>query len=301
MIRLQSRHARVTVDDGRELRCTLRKNLFRDLGQFTKPIAVGDRVRITVFGEGDAVVEEVLPRKSYLSRRQADTGKEQIMVANLDQVLITVAVAEPSFRPRIIDRILVATERAGADAIIALSKSDLLDEAGREDIESTADLYRDLGYTVIFTSMVTGEGIEELRGELTGKMTVLTGQSGVGKSTLLNTVMPGLDLAAKTVSDKWGKGRHTTTSTSVIPLPGGGFVADTPGIRSWGIAGLEPSDIAIFFADLAPFVESCRFNECTHEHEPHCAVKAAVAEGKIDERRYESYLRIIMGIQEDED
>jgi len=289
------------LEDGRDIRCTLRKNLFRDLGQFTKPVAVGDRVRVTVFGESDAVVEEVMARRGYLSRRQGETGKEQIMVANVDQVLITVAMVEPSFRPRIIDRILVAAERAGAGAIIALTKADLVPPDARADIASIADLYQDLGYDTLFTSTVTGEAVAELRAALTDKTTVLTGQSGVGKSTLLNAVQPGLELAEGAVSDKWGKGRHTTTSASMIPLAGGGFVVDTPGIRSWGIAGLEPSDIAIFLPDLAVFVESCRYNECTHDHEPDCAVKEAVIEGTIDERRYESYLRIIGGMEEDED
>lgn len=296
--RVQSRHARVALDDGRQMRCALRKTLFRDQDRFTKPVAVGDRVRVTVFGPRDAVVEEVLPRRGYLARRQAETGKEQVMVANVDQVVITVALAEPSFRPRIADRILVAAERGGFEGIIALTKTDLVDD--REPFEERASLWRDLGYRTLFTSTVTGEGMDELKQILFGRTTVLAGQSGVGKSSLLNAIEPGLDLRAQTVSDKWGKGRHTTTATALIPLEAGGFVVDTPGIRSWGIAGLEPSDIAIFFRDLAPFVESCKYNECTHDHEPECAVKEAVATGQIDERRYESYLRIIMGMEEDD-
>lgn len=296
--RVQSRHARVAFDNGQQTRCALRKTLFREEDQFTKPVAVGDRVRATVFGPRDAVVEEVLPRRGYLARLQAETGKEQILVANVDQVLITVALAEPSFRPRIADRILVAAERGGFDGIIALTKTDLIDDRGPFD--EMACLWRGLGYHTLFTSTVTGEGMDELREILVGSTTVLAGQSGVGKSSLLNTIEPGLALRAQTVSDKWGKGRHTTTASELISLEVGGFVVDTPGIRSWGIVGLEPSDIAIFFRDLAPFVEACKYNECTHDHEPECAVKDAVGGGQIDERRYESYLRIIMGMEEED-
>jgi len=296
--RVHSRHARVALDDGEETRCALRKTLFREEDQFTKPVAVGDRVRVTSFGPRTAVVEEVLPRRGYLARLQVETGKEQIMVANVDQVLITVALAEPAFRPRIADRILVAAERGGFDGIIALTKSDLIDDRGPFD--EMAALWSDMGYHTLFTSLVTGEGIGELKKLLVGSTTVLAGQSGVGKSSLLNAVEPALELRSQTVSDKWGKGRHTTSSTALIPLKEGGFVVDTPGIRSWGIAGLEPSDIAIFFRDLAPYIESCKYSECTHDHEPDCAVKDAVAAGKIDDRRYESYLRIIMGMEEED-
>lgn len=296
--RVQSRHARVALDGGQKTRCALRKTLFREEDEFTKPVAVGDRVRVTVFGPRDAVVEEVLPRRGYLARRQTGTGKEQIMVANVDQVVITVALAEPSFRPRIADRILVAAERGGFDGIIALTKTDLIDDRGPFD--EMACLWRDLGYHTLFTSTVTGEGMDEFREILVGSTTVLAGQSGVGKSSLLNVIEPGLELRAQTVSDKWGKGRHTTSATELISLEEGGFVVDTPGIRSWGIAGLEPSDIALFFRDLAPFIDSCKYNECTHDHEPECAVKDAVGAGQIDKRRYESYLRIIMGMEEED-
>ena len=299
VIRLQSRHAVVDLSDGQRIRCTLRKTLFRDLGQFTKPVAVGDRVTVTVFGPRDAVVESVMPRHGWLARRQAETGLEQIIVANVDQVLITVALEEPAFRPRIIDRILVASERGGFGAVIAFTKTDLVQDRGF--YEDYATLYRELGYPTLFISAVSGEGIDELGEVLRGKTTVLTGQSGVGKSSILNVLQPGLELRAQTVSPKWGKGKHTTSSTSFIPLEIGGYVADTPGVRSWGIAGLEPSDVAIFFKDLSPFVDDCKYNECTHDHEPECAVKDAVAEGHIDPRRYESYLRIIFGMEDEED
>jgi ribosome biogenesis GTPase len=299
VIRLQSRHALVRMDSGSVHRCTLRKALFHDESRFTRPVAVGDRVRVTVFGPRDAVVEEVLPRRRYLARLQQETGREQILVANVDQVLITVSLREPEFRPRIIDRILIAAERGGFDALIALNKVDLVED--RTPFEERASLYRDLGYSALFVSAQTGEGILELADALTDKTTVLTGQSGVGKSTLLNAIQPGLGLKAREVSAKWGKGRHTTSATSLLPLDRGGFVVDTPGIRSWAIAGLEATDIAIFFRDFEPFIESCHFSACTHDHEPGCAVLAAVEEGRIHPDRYDSYLRIIGGMDDEAD
>ena len=297
-MRVQSRHARVVLDgEGGEIRCSLRKTLFSDHSEFTRPVAVGDRVRVTVFGPRDAVVEEVLPRRCYLSRLQPETGREQIMVANAHQVVITVSVEAPAFRPRVVDRILVSAERGGLEAVIVMSKSDLVDD--RTPYEDVAGVWRSLGYVVVFTSTETGEGVDEVRSLMADRMSVLAGQSGVGKSSLLNAIEPGLGLRARTISQKWGKGRHTTSAACLLPLASGGFVVDTPGIRSWGIVGLETADIALFFPDLSPYIETCRYNECTHDHEPDCAVKAAVDQGRVDQRRYESYLRIIAGMEED--
>jgi len=298
-VRLLARHVLVDIDGEDRVRCTLRKSLFRSHEGFTLPIAVGDRVAVTVFGPRDAVVEDVLPRTAWLARRQQESGLEQVLVANLDQVLIVVSLAEPAFRPRLIDRILVAAGRGGFRALIVFNKVDLLVDRG--PFEEFITLYEGLGYPTWCTSAVTGEGIPRLAEALCGQTTVLTGQSGVGKSTLLNAVQPGLDLRAAAVSEKWGKGRHTTTSTTLIPLQMGGYVADTPGVRSFGIAGLEPSDVGIFFPDFAPYIDDCRFRECTHDHEPQCAVMAALEARRIHPHRYESYLRILSGMDDDEE
>ena len=297
VVRIAARHALVRLE-GEDVRCTLRKGLFQDPDKFTNPLAVGDRVRVQRFGDGSAVVEEVLPRDAYLARRKGATGKEQIMVANVDQVLITVSLAEPAFRPRIIDRILVAAGRGGFDAAIALTKRDLVEDC--EALREAIALYEGLGYRVVPVSSVTGEGVEQVRELLKDRISVLAGQSGVGKSSLLNAVQPNLALDAAAISGKWGKGRHTTTSVHLIPLDMGGWVADTPGVRSFGIAGLEPTDIALFFREFEPLIESCRFSSCRHDHEPECAIKSAVEDGTITEERYLSYLRIIEGMDEAE-
>lgn len=295
MIRLSGRHAVVEVEGARR-RCALRGHLFRDLAGFTKPVAVGDRVLVERAERGWAV-SAVQPREAWLSRRVAESDKEQIIIANVEMVVVVDAVAEPPFRPRFTDRVLVAAERGGFEGLILMNKVDLIQD--RSPFEDYAALYRSLGYGVCFTSTLTGEGLPEVRERLRDKISVFTGHSGVGKSTLLNAVQPGLGLQAREVSRKGQRGRHTTTAVSLLQLEIGGYVADTPGLRSFAIAGLEPSDIAIFFPDLAPFVDDCRFSGCTHDHEPECAVMAAAERGEIDPRRFESYLRILHGLDEE--
>lgn len=298
MVSVQGKSVLVALA-GERFRCLLRKSLFRDFGPFTTPVAVGDRVTVSRSSPSEPVVEAVLPRRSFLSRRDAGTGKEKLLVANVELAVPVVSVAEPEFRPRVLDRILVASERAGCEAIVVFSKVDLLPD--RRELEPWLGLYRGLGYTVLSASARSGEGIGELRERCRGKSAVFAGQSGVGKSSLLNALVPSLDLATAEISKRWGKGCHTTSAVTWIDVEGGGAIIDTPGVRSFGIAGLEPSDIAIFFRDFAPFIDACRFRECTHDHEPDCAVRAAVLAGRIDERRYASYRRILDGMEEEDE
>ena len=290
--RLHARHAMVRAE-GRTVRCSLRKSLFRDQVMLTQPLAVGDRVRATFWEGREGVVDDVLERTSCLSRSFQGTERQQILVANVDLVVITVALAEPDFRPRLIDRLLVAAEREDLDSLVVLNKADLVGD--RTPFEERAHLLRELGHPVLFTSALTGEGIQELRRNLKDRTSVLAGQSGVGKSCLLNALQPGLALRTGAPTGKWKKGRHTTTAVALLPLEGGGYVVDTPGFRAFGITGLEHWEVGHLFRDIKKLAPHCRFPTCTHTHEPDCAVKEGLAGGSMHPDRYESYLRIIAG------
>ena len=287
------RHAKVRLDDGEILRCEYSRGLFDPASSFTRPVAAGDRVEV-VADRGRTLVDRVLPRRGYLSRLRG--RKEQVIVANVDQVVIVAAAAEPRFRPRLIDRLIVAAERARFAPVIVINKIDRVED--RTPLVEKVALYRGLGYAAFVASAVTGEGVDELREVLRGKISAAAGPSGVGKSSLLNAVQPGLVIRTAPISDRWGKGVHTTTGVTLHPLVVGGYYADTPGVRAFAIAGLPAADVAVLFREFQPFIDSCRFNSCTHDHEPECAVQIAVVNGKISFERYESYLKIIRGDDE---
>jgi ribosome biogenesis GTPase len=216
-------------------------------------------------------------------------------VTNVDQLVIVTSAAEPRLKPNLIDRLLVTAERAGVRPIICINKIDLIEPA---HLMPLVGVYAQLGYDVLLVSAVAGIGIDRVRDQLAGAQSVVSGQSGVGKSSLLNAVEPGLDLRVQQVSDESQKGRHTTTTAELIPLSFGGYVVDTPGIRQFQLWDVIPEEVAGFFRDLRPYVSRCRFPDCTHTHEDHCAVKDAVADGWIDTRRYESYVQIRSGDDE---
>jgi ribosome biogenesis GTPase len=213
-------------------------------------------------------------------------------VANVDQVIIVASAAEPRIKPNLIDRFLVSAEKARIRPVVCINKIDLVHAA---DLLPLVGVYAQLGYEVLLVSAETGFGIERLRARLTGAESVIAGQSGVGKSSLLNAIEPALALRVQTVSEDSQKGRHTTTTAELLPLSIGGFVIDTPGIRQFQLWDVIPEEVAGFFRDLRPYVSQCRFPDCTHTHEDHCAVKDAVADGWIDTRRYESYVQIRAG------
>jgi ribosome biogenesis GTPase len=275
--------------------CTVRGKLKKER-LYTDLIATGDSVRWRSTRPGRGVIEEVLPRQTQLSRLRPGPGRvqvEHVIVANPDQSVFIFAVREPAPRLRMLDRLLVLAENNDLPAVICVNKVDLLDEL--DQARALFSLYEEIGYPVIYTSARTGQGIDELRTSLRGKLSVLSGPSGVGKTSLLNAIQPELGLATRQVSGATGKGRHTTVSVRLWPLDEGGYVADTPGLREAGFFDIEPDELAWHFVEIRPLISDCRFSSCTHTHEPGCAVKAAVEAGFIHQARYDSYCRLLVG------
>jgi len=295
VLRAQSGFFWVRTDAG-VLECTLRGRLKKER-QSSDIAVIGDTVEVARVSPTTGAIEAVLPRRSKLARRAAGAKgawKEDVLVANLDQAVLVFACANPEFHPRMLDRYLVLTEASAIEAVIVANK---VDRVGIEQAHAQFATYERLGYQVIYTSTKLPLGIDELRAQLTGRISVITGKSGVGKSSLLNMVQPGLHLATGAVSDALGKGRHTTTVAELIALdmPGDGYVADTPGIREIGLWNFPLEELDGCFREFRPFLEECYFAGCTHVHEPDCAVRAAVASGAIDAARYESYVRLRAG------
>jgi ribosome biogenesis GTPase len=285
----------VAIDDveGEILRCTLRGMLKRQRRR-TDPAAVGDRVRATMTTpetpEGDppeGVIEEILPRVRALSRLARGTQDvEQVIVANPDQLVAVFAIHEPEPHPRLIDRFLLIAEARGLAAIICFNKADLA-EAG--DVDVLAEPYRPAGYPIIMTSARTGQGIDELKTLLPGKISAFAGPSGVGKSSLLNAIAPERAERTGEVSQATGKGRHTTTWTTLFRVAPDTWVADTPGIRALRLWGVNADDLDQLYPEFRPFLDACYYADCRHLNEPGCAVLAAVESGEIHPARYESY------------
>ena len=277
----------VRMEDGRLLKCATRRLLKTLTTDQRNVVATGDHVLIRQANETEGIIEQVEPRYGCLSR--TSRGRQHVIVANVDQFLIIMSAAEPGIKPHLIDRMLVTAEKSNIRPIVCINKVDLVNPA---DLQPLIGVYGQLGYQVILTSAETGEGVAALREMMTGKQSAVAGQSGVGKSSLLNAIQPGLELAVKTVSAENEKGRHTTTAAILIPLESGGFIVDTPGIRTFQLWDIIPEEVAGFFRDIRPFVSLCKYPDCTHSHETECAVKDAVADGKLDARRYESYCQM---------
>jgi ribosome biogenesis GTPase len=276
--------------------CKLRGKLKRER-QTTDLAVIGDEVELSIVGPNEGAIEAVLPRRSKLARRGAGARgahREDLLVANVDQVLLVFACTAPSFSPRMLDRYLVICEYSDLEAQIVATKVDLV---GADEAAALFAPYTSIGYPVHYVSNATGQGVAEVRQQLAGKISVVTGKSGVGKSSLLNAVRPDLNLATGAVSQLLNKGRHTTTVAELLPLdlPGGGYVADTPGIREIGLWNLPPNELDWCFRELRPFLGDCYFAGCTHLHEPDCAVIAAVDAGQINPARYDSYCKLRIG------
>jgi len=265
----------------------------RGTGDADRPLklTVGDRVTITTDGgESGWAIDAIHPRRSQLARRSPGGARgERIMVANLDQVLVVFAAARPDPHPRMLDRFLVIAEANDLAARIVINKCELSDE--RRILATFAD-QQAAGYPMHLTSVVTGDGLETLRAEVEGRSSALTGPSGVGKSSLMNRLFPGLDLRTAEISESVNKGRHTTVGAVLHPLPGGGFVADTPGLREVGLWNIAPEDLASCFPEFRPLLSTCRFADCLHTVEPGCAIRDAVRAGGVRAGRYESYLKL---------
>ncbi len=256
--------------------------------------ALGDHVRVKVLADGAGVIEAVEERKQAIVRLdpRPQGVYRQILLANADQAVFVFACAQPLPKLRMLDRFLVIAEKQGIPAVIVANKIDLV---GLEQAQATFGLYPPLGYPVLYVSAKSGEGLEALRATLTGKVNALAGPSGAGKSSLLNALQPGLGLAVNEVSAAMKKGKHTTVVRQLFPLAGGGYVADTPGWKSLALWDTEPEELDGYFPELRGLVAGCQFSDCTHIHEPGCAVLAALERGEVHPQRYESYLRLRAG------
>ncbi|MFC1997018.1 ribosome small subunit-dependent GTPase A [Chloroflexota bacterium] len=286
--------------DGEIILCDIRGNIKDAVTGYVNPVAVGDRVLISKNGTERGVVEAVLPRRSVLARPYSpDQGKVlddlyQIVAANVDRLLIVASWREPYFWPALVDRYLITAQRNQIQAVICINKVDLIDD--QSEFQATIQPYQNLGYQVVFTSTVTGVGIDEVEEMLREHTTVLAGLSGVGKSSILTAIQPSLNLKTGNVSERGlftGQGQHTTTQASLLKLENGGIVIDTPGVRTFGIAGIAQGDLSSWYSEMVPLSGQCRFGNCTHTTEPDCAVKAAVKDGLITDLRYKNYTQIL--------
>ncbi len=254
-------------------------------------VSVGDRVQISRSQSKTDIgyIEEILPRQTQFGRTRVDK-LPQVIVANLDLLLIIFAARDPQLKLRMLDRFLVTAEASGMLPVICINKIDLVQ---LKKLRAQMALYEEIGYKVVYTSIITDAGIDEMRAVMKDQISAIVGSSGVGKSSLLNEIQPGLRLRVGDVDERMHKGQHTTTEVSLLPLHFGGFVADTPGIRTLGLFEIDDEQgLDIHFPEMRPYIPECKFAACTHQHEPGCAVKNAVEDGEINELRYDSYLRI---------
>jgi ribosome biogenesis GTPase len=281
-----------TVETGQGfIVCQLRGKLKK--GRATGDLAaLGDKVQVTLLEDGSGAIEEVEERKQAIVRLDPRPQGiyQQVLLANADQAIFVFACANPNPKPRMLDRFLVIAEKQSIPPIIVANKIDLVENA-----TELFSLYETIGYRVIHTSTKTGAGIDELHETLKNKISALAGPSGAGKSSLLNAIQPGLGLAVSEISTAMGKGRHTTVTRQMFPLAGGGYVADTPGWKSLALWDTEAVEMEAYFPELRDLVQGCQFSDCTHTHEPKCAVLAAVKDGRVHQERFDSFLRLRAG------
>ncbi len=273
------------------LRCRIRGRMRLKGVRSTSPVVVGDRVAGECDAAGDPVITAVEPRRNYVIRRASNLSKEShIIAANVDQALLMVTLRQPETAPEFVDRFLVTCEAYKVPAVLVLSKADLQEP---EELAAFRAVYEAVGYRVLTVSTASGEGVEQVRALLQGRTTLVSGNSGVGKSTLVQAIDPALDIRTGEISESHGKGRHTTTFSAMYPLREGGSVIDTPGIKGFGLIDIGEGELWHYFPEMMRIGRGCRFYNCTHTHEPGCAVTAAVAQGGIAPMRYESYLKML--------
>ena len=290
----------VLLDNEEVVACRIQGKFRLGTLKLTNPVAVGDRVVVNIESEEETVgtIREIKPRKNYVLR-QSPRKKHflHIIASNIDQAIVIVSMRQPSIKVGFIDRFLLMTEPYNIPVTIVFNKSDLNQEDDLPFLEYLKKVYENIGYRTITTSSVSGEGIDELRSALKDKLSLIAGQSGVGKSTLVNNLAPELDLRTQEISDYSGKGQHTTTFAEIFPLPFGGQIIDTPGIKTLGFNYLEEMDVAHNFREFFELSKTCKFGDCMHRNEPKCAVKAALENEEISPIRYENYLAILDEIE----
>ena len=288
VLRVHGLECIVCTPAGDIYRCAVRRLLKSVSTDQRHVVVAGDQVFFRPEGNDQGWILRVEPRRSSFSR--CSRGKQHVLVANADQLLIVTSAAEPVLKPNLIDRFLITAEQNRLDAVICINKCDLIDPA---ELQPIVGVYSQIGYRVVLLSIEKGWGVKEIHDIVGSATTVVVGQSGVGKSSLLNAIQPNLELRVQTVSRENQKGRHTTTTAELIPLVGGGALIDTPGIRQFQLWDIAPEELTCLFRDFRPFANHCRFPNCTHGHETDCAVKDAVADGLLDARRYDSFCHIL--------
>ena len=282
----------VLAEDGTTRKCRIRGRMRLKGVRSTNPVVVGDEVLFTEEGS-DFVIEELSPRRNYIIRRASNLSKEShIIAANIDRAMLVVTLASPRTAPEFIDRFLITCEAYSIPATILLAKIDLATES-REEVEAFRSIYESAGYEVVEISAKFGTGLDRVRELVSGATTLVAGNSGVGKSTLIGALEPTLNVRTGEISQSHHKGKHTTTFSTMYPLSEGGYIIDTPGIKGFGLIDIEDAELAHYFPEMMRYLPECRFYNCSHTHEPHCAVVEAVQRGEIAYPRYESYLKIL--------
>ncbi len=284
----------VNTDKGEAIRCKIKGN-FRLKGiRSTNPVSVGDRVDIELNTDDTAFITRIHERKNYIIRRSSNLSKEShIIASNIDLALLMITINTPVTSTTFIDRFLATAEAYRIPVMLVINKCDTFTDEEQEYADALAFLYRTIGYECCQISATTGEGMEVIEEAITNKITLLSGNSGVGKSTLINRILPGVNVKTGEVSSSHHKGMHTTTFSEMYPLPQGGYLIDTPGVKGFGTIDFDSNEVAHYFPDIFNISQDCRFNNCTHRHEPGCAVLKALENHEISESRYTSYLSII--------
>jgi len=284
----------VKTEDGRFIECKIKGN-FRLKGiKSTNPIAVGDNVKIIINQEGTALICEIDDRKNYIVRRSSNLSKQShILAANLDQCMLVVTINYPETSTIFIDRFLASAEAYRVPVKIVFNKIDAYNEDENRYLDAVIALYTQIGYPCFKVSARKGEGIDQIKEALQGNITLFAGHSGVGKSTLINSILPDQSIKTAAISTYHNKGMHTTTFSEMFPVEGGGYIIDTPGVKGFGTFDMQEEEVSHYFPEIFKVSDSCKYNNCTHRHEPGCAVRAAVEEHLISESRYTSYLNIL--------